>query len=187
MNLNLRLPILTVALASFAGCASYPLNEPLVEIDETAGYRMNNRTLGEKNSDQLFVILALSGGGMRAAALDYGVMKYLDSIQFGDDRRSLLDEVDVISSSSGASISAAYYGVFGKDIFLSNFVDDVLYKRMQSGYTRKVFNPVHWPRLASGTFSRGDLMVEYLDREIFQGRTYADMRQERPFILRPSP
>jgi NTE family protein len=46
-----------------------------------------------------------------------------------------------------------------------------------------VLNPGHWPRLASGTFSRGDLMVEYLDREVFHERTYADMQQERPFIL----
>lgn len=175
--------IATVVLAALAGCASYPLNEPLKEIDVTAGYRMNSRTLSENNSDDMFVILALSGGGFRAAALDYGVIRYLDRIQFGDDGRSLLDEVDVISSSSGASLPAAYYGVFGKDVFLSDFLDDVLYKRMQSDYTWKVLNPVHWPRLASGTFSRGDLMVEYLDREVFHERTFADMLQERPLVL----
>ena len=92
--------IVIITPATLVACASYPLNEPLEEIDVSAGYRMGNRTLGEKNSDDMFVILALSGGGFRAAALDYGVIRYLDKIHFGDDGRSLLDEVDVISSSS---------------------------------------------------------------------------------------
>ena len=165
------------------GCASYPLNDPLQQIDDGTGYRLNNRALGEKNSDELFVIVGLSGGGMRAAALDYGVLKYLDSIEFGEDDRTLLDEVDMISTSSAASIPAAYYGLFGKEAFLSNFKLDVLYRDVQSGLTKRMLNPAHWPRLMSGRFSRGDLAVEYFDREIFSGLTFADMKAERPLIL----
>ena len=165
------------------GCANYPLNDPLQEIDVDAGYRLNNRTLGEKNSDELFVIVGLSGGGIRAAALDYGVLKYLDSVRFGEDDRSLLDEVDMISTSSAASIPAAYYGLFGKEAFLNDFVRDVLYRSIQSGLTRRMLNPGHWPRLMSSRFSRGDLAVEYFDREIFHGLTFADMKPERPLIL----
>jgi len=182
-HILLRILILSTAHAALNACASYPLNEPLEEIDQTAGYRMNTRTLGEKNSDQLFVILALSGGGVRAAALDYGVMKYLDEITIGSDGRTLLDEVDLISSSSAASIPAAYFGLYGKDMFLEDFMDDVLYKRMQSDITRRLMNPGHWPRLMSGTFSRGDLWAEYLDREVFHDKTFADMQPVRPFIL----
>jgi hypothetical protein len=37
-------------------------------------------------------------------------------------------------------------------------------------------------RLASGKFSRGVLAVEYLDQQIFQGRAFADMQQQRPNI-----
>ena len=166
-----------------SGCASYPVNAPLQQIDDEVGYRMVNRTLDAKNSDDLFVILGLSGGGIRAAALDYGVFKYLDRVQFGSDNRSLLDEVDLISSSSAASIPAAYYGLFGQEIFLNDFAKDVLYQNFQTAITRRILNPVHWPRLASGKFSRGDLAVEYLDNQIFHGLTYADMRQQRPWIL----
>lgn len=169
--------------ALLLGCASYPLNGPLQQIDDDTGYRLNNRTLGDKNSDELFVIVGLSGGGIRAAALDYGVLKYLDSIRFGDDNRTLLDEVDMISTSSAASIPAAYYGLFGKEIFLNDFVHDVLYRSIQSDLTKKMMNPGHWPRLMSGRFSRGDLAVEYFDREIFHGLTFADMKPERPLIL----
>ncbi len=164
-------------------CASYPVNDPLEKIDTDVGYRLNNRTLGPKNSDELFVIVGLSGGGTRAAALDYGVLEYLERVRFGDDNRSLLDEIDIISTSSAASIPAAYYGLFGKEVFLNDFVEDVLYRKTQSGLAKRMLNPVHWPRLMSGTFSRGDLAVEYFDREIFHGNTFADMHQERPLIL----
>jgi NTE family protein len=174
---------LSVIFLLCGGCASYPVNAPLHQIDDEVGYRLRNRTLGVKNSDELFVILGLSGGGIRAAALDYGVLKYLDRIQFGADNRSLLDEVDLISSSSGASIPAAYYGLFGQEAFLDDFVEDALYRKIQTAITRRILNPVHWPRLAASKFSRGDLAVEYFDKQIFHGHTFADMRQQRPMIL----
>ena len=72
------LPFVCVLVLS--ACASYPINEPLESLDTEVGYRLNNRALGDKNSDELYIILALSGGGTRAAALDYGVMKYLDEL-----------------------------------------------------------------------------------------------------------
>ena len=170
-------------LFAVCGCAHYPINAPLEQIDPDIGYRLNNRVLGEKNSDELFIVLGLSGGGARAVAMDFGVIKYLDRVRFGSDHRSLLDELDVISSSSAASIPAAYYGLFGKDAFLDEFADDVMYKPIQSDLIKRLLNPGHWPRLASGRFSRGDLAVEYLDRTVFHGRTFADMREQRPLIL----
>ena len=94
---------LALSTILLGGCASYPVNPPLQQINEETGYRLATRTLGPKNSDELFVVMALSGGGTRAAALDYGVFEYLDRVRFGDDQRSLLDEVDAISSSSGST------------------------------------------------------------------------------------
>lgn len=175
--------VCSAVLVLSCGCASYPVNPPLEQIDENTGYRMVNRTLGEKNTDELFVVLSLSGGGTRVTALDYGVIEYLDRIRFGEDNRSLLDEVDLISSSSASSIPAAYYGLFGKQAFLDDFVDDVLYRKVETALKRRVLNPVEWPRLASGDFSRGDLAAEYFDKHVFDGRTFADMQQQRPFIM----
>jgi len=95
MRHHLVLCTLSTIFVLCCGCASYAVNPPLEHIDDNAGYRLINRTLGEKNSDELFVILGLSGGGFRAVALDYGVIKCLDRIRFGADNRSLLDEVDL--------------------------------------------------------------------------------------------
>lgn len=182
MRHHFVLYVLSTVFILCGGCASYPVNPPLQHIDDNAGYRMINRTLGEKNSDGLFVVLGLSGGGFRAVALDYGVIKYLDRIRFGADDRSLLDEVDLISSSSSASIPAAYYGLFGKEAFLNDFVDDVLYQKFETALKRRLVNPLEWPRLASGKFSRGDLVAEYFDKHVFDGHTFADMQQQRPIV-----
>ncbi len=175
--------ILSAVFAFCCGCASYPVNPPLQHTDENAGYRMANRTLGEKNSDELFVVMSLSGGGTRVTALDYGVMAYLDRVRFGEDERSLLDEVDIISSSSASSIPAAYYGLFGKAVFLNEFVGDVLYRKLETSLRRRLMNPFWWPRTASGKFSRSDLLAEYFDEHMFDGRTFADMQGQRPFIM----
>lgn len=49
--------------------------------------------------------LALSGGGYRAAAYHIGMLRALHKL-------GVLDKVDVISSVSGGSIIAAYYGLY---------------------------------------------------------------------------
>ncbi len=182
MSLIARI-VLSLAVGITAGCASHPVNPPLEQYDTSLGYRSSNLAKGEGNTDENYILLALSGGGTRAAAMDYGVLKYLDTVRFDGGRYSLLDEVDIISTSSAASLAAAYYGLYGKEKFLSDFDDDVLYKELQSGLTRGIMNPFNWPRLWSGKFSRSDLAAEYLDKHIFFGLTFADMQQERPMIV----
>ena len=70
----LLLPCLALWLA---GCAhTADLNKRLDTFSPTAGYRLANLA-ANTNSDELFVILAFSGGGTRAAALSYGVLEQL--------------------------------------------------------------------------------------------------------------
>ncbi len=101
-----------------SGCAHHPINAPLAGVDGRTGYRFENAAFST-NSDDLFLMLAFSGGGMRAAALDYGVLEELARTGVGppSKRRRLLDEVDLISSVSGGSFTAAYYAVWGDRIF----------------------------------------------------------------------
>ncbi len=63
-----------VLLAS--GCAHHPINAPLAAVDGRTGYHFESAAFST-NSDDLFLMLAFSGGGMRAAALDYGVLEEL--------------------------------------------------------------------------------------------------------------
>jgi len=184
MSVRLRLTALLLVVL-VGGCASYPRNPPLAHYEPSAGYRFDNLSAAG-NSDSLFVILTFSGGGTRAAALSYGVLEKLrdTTIVWEGKRRRLLDEVDVISSVSGGSFTAAYYGLFGDELF-ERFEPVFLYRDLEGDLKRLLWSPVNWARLASPTFGRIDLAAELYDREIFRGKTYGDLlgRGRRPYVL----
>jgi NTE family protein len=170
-----------------AGCATYPVNPRLPEYNPKAGYRYENLNAAE-NSESLFVILTFSGGGTRAAALSYGVMERLrdTKIQWKGRERRLLDEVDVISSVSGGSFTAAYYGLFREELFDPEKFEKVfLYRNIQGELVASLFNPVNWVRLLSPEFGRIEIAAELYDREIFRERTFAALIEQarRPYIM----
>ena len=100
--------IFLVATAVVAGCTrtEFP-NTALKTHDLSAGYRFDRLEIGER--DDAFIILAFSGGGMRASALAYGVLEELNRARYrkNEIERSLLDEVDIISSGSRPSCRTA--------------------------------------------------------------------------------
>ena len=167
------------------GCAHHPVNVPLQRQDPTAGYRFKT-TPHEGNSDDLFVILAFSGGGTRAAALSYGALEELaaTTLTINGRKRRLLDEVDIISSVSGGSFTAAYYGLHGDRIF-EEFEPRFLNRNVQGALALRMLSPINWLRLASPTFDRIDMAAEYYDRQVFDGHTFRDLerRRTRPFIV----
>ncbi len=179
--------IAMVATATVSACAEYPENQPLETLNEQTGYRFHALEAGG-NSESLFVILAFSGGGTRAAALSHGVMEKLRDtrITWEGKSKSLLDEVDVISSVSGGSFTAAYYGLFRDRLFdeENGFLDKFLYKDIQAELLKQLINPVNLARLTSSTFGRIDLVAEYYNDAIFEQKTFADLgAQGRPFLM----
>jgi predicted acylesterase/phospholipase RssA len=170
-----------------AGCTTLSVqNSPLNTYSEVAGYRFANIAPSQKNSDSLLVVLTFSGGGTRAASFAFGVLEKLrdtDIVWEGQHRR-LLDEVDVISSVSGGSLPAAYYGLFGDRIF-DDFPEKVLYRSIQATLLKRIFALVNIPRLFSATYGRTDLLADGFNRDIFDGKTFGDLieRNERPFII----
>ena len=187
MRTRLRAALVTVIILILTGCATYPVNPPLAQYNPQSGYRFENLTAPE-NSDSLFVILTFSGGGTRAAALSYGVLEKLrdTKIQWEGKERRLLDEVDVISSISGGSFTAAYFGLFGDELFDPGKYQKVfLYRNIQSDLITSMFNPINWFRFASPTFGRIDLAEEIYDQEIFQHKSFNDLtiQGRRPFIM----
>jgi len=177
--------VVLALLLAFIGCAHYPVNARLDRYDESTGYRFHNLSSTD-NSDSLFIILAFSGGGTRAAALAYGVLEQLKNteIVWEGAKKRLLDEVDVISSVSGGSFTAAYYALYGDRIF-KDFDARFLKKDVQGDLQERLYSPYNWYRLASPTFDRIDIAAEYYDEQLFDHRTFGDLfrRGKRPFIL----
>ncbi|HMM47336.1 MAG TPA: patatin-like phospholipase family protein [Thiobacillaceae bacterium] len=180
------LSLAALALASLAsGCAHYVPNQPLERHDAGYGYRFANLA-GPEAADDMLVIVTFSGGGTRAAALAYGVLAHLADSEYprGEDRLRLLDEVDIISSVSGGSFTAAYYALHGERIF-DDFEGRFLKRDVQGEITRKILAPVNLVRGTAPKFGRADLAAEFFDEEIFSGATYGDLvaSRRRPLIL----
>lgn len=165
-----------VMTAYMVGCAHYPINEPIKQVDTMTGYRGENR-VNPGQSEGLLMYLTFSGGGTRAAAFSYGVLDVLreTEVTIAGNKHRLLDEVDAISSVSGGSFTAGYYGLFGNRIF-DDYEDRFLKKNIQGALAAKVFlNPINWFRLASPYLDRSDLAAELYDKHIFEGSTFKDI------------
>lgn len=183
-----RMLAAAVPLMPLGGCASFPETPRLEHVDSAAGYRYESLADTGRDED-LFVILTFSGGGTRAAALAYGVLEKLrDSwAEIDGERRNLLDEVDVISSVSGGSFTAAYYGLHGDAIFEEGgrFQRHFLYHDVEARLKRQLFNPYNWARLASPTFGRIEIADEVYQELLFDRATFGDLaaRGGKPFLL----
>ncbi len=186
MTIPMRSSIALLAIALFiSGCAHYPVNARLAAVDPQTGYRFQNLT-SPTNSPELLLMLAFSGGGTRAAALAYGVLEELARTEVGlpGEQHRLLDEVDLISSVSGGSFTAAYYALWGDRIF-TDFEPRFLKKHVENGLLLRTLAPWNRVRLASPKFNRSDLAAEYYDHLLFDGATFGDLsaRPGRPFII----
>ncbi|PKN52750.1 MAG: hypothetical protein CVU55_05875 [Deltaproteobacteria bacterium HGW-Deltaproteobacteria-13] len=192
-SMNRRHPIFSssfkalIAVAAFfsiLSCtAQYALN-PKLEFKAREN-PFENQLYSPEKSDELFLILAFSGGGTRAAALSYGILEALDRIEIPAPkemkganvppaRHTLFDEVDLITGVSGGSFTAAYFGLNGRDAF-RDYREKVLLQDLQTGLIRIIINPVNWVRLWSPRFGRSDMAQEYYDRMIFHGATLGDL------------
>ena len=124
------------------------------------------------------MLVGFSGGGTRAAALAYGVLKTLADTEVTTEkgRRSLLHEVDVISSVSGGSFTSAYYGLRGDKIF-EEFEERFLRKNVEGALIWQVISPVNWIPQMSGKYGRGDVAAEYYGKHIFDEARFADLNR----------
>ena len=175
---------LLLSLGALAGgCAHWPAT-PRLEQAGAPGYRVDG-SARRGQSDELLLILAMSGGGTRAAALGYGVLEELrrTEVTLNGVKRRLIDEVDVISAVSGGTFPAAYYALRGEKTF-DEFEAKVLWRNFESELVRRILTPTNWFRLPSGTFGKSDLFAEIYDATVFDRATFADLKKAGgPFVI----
>lgn len=135
--------------------------------------------INETRDPSLVMAVTISGGGARAAAFGYGVLRALDDVHFewNDKHLTLLDATDLISGVSGGSIVATYYAAFGRER-LPRFESEFLQRDFQGGLVSLLMHPGSLHDLTSPWYGRSNLLQTQLD-ELFRGMTFADL-EKRP-------
>lgn len=176
-----RLLLLGLLLPLLTACTAYSTlqNRAIDDAVPTSHYSLQ-RTV-HQNSRKVTLVLAFSGGGTRAAALAYGVLQELrdTTVVLDGQPRRLLDEVDVISSVSGGSFTAAYFGLYGDQIF-KDFERKFLRRDVATELVSAVLSPVFW----FSRQGRSDIAVDFYEQSLFQGATFADLqRHGGPLVI----
>jgi NTE family protein len=172
--------ILTLIGAIAWGCGTFrPPNQPLDRVDPDHGYRPTEASR-HRDPGRIWLTLAFSGGGTRAASLAYGVLEELrDTLVVVDGTRlRLIDEVDTLSGVSGGSFPAAYYGLFGDRIF-EEFEKRFLKRNVQRTLVRRTLAPWNAIRLLTPYLNRSDLAARFYHEDVFDGATFADLAAAR--------
>jgi NTE family protein len=170
-----------------SGCATthYTVNAPLMVPDPASGHRLI-RMDDQSASESMFIHLSFSGGGLRAAALAFGVMEELAAtrVRWQGRDTTLWHEVDVISAVSGGGLLAASVAAFGDEVF-ERFPRQVLAGKLQSDLLSDTFSVAGLWRLTSPRFGRSDLLERRLDASVFGGMRFSDViaARRRPFVI----
>jgi NTE family protein len=173
IGVAIALPMLALLLA---GCASRPANPPLAQYDHDYGYRMKNWQV-ERGDPEFALVVAMSGGGTRAAAFSYGILEELrrTPVPKPTGTGRLLDEVTLVTGVSGGSFTALAYALYGERLF-DEYEKRFLKRDVQGDLVGKVLNPLNWPQITGGSFTRSDLAADYYDQILFEGATFGDLR-----------
>ncbi len=152
-----------------------PANRPIDSWSGTTPVAQSGLATAGR-SGELLLSITFSGGGTRAASFAYGVLQELAAtrVTLDGEPRRLVDEIDLISSVSGGSFTAAYYGLFGDRIF-ADFEEVFLRKNLQGRLLLELLRPINWLRLLR--VDRSQLAASYYDRAIFERATFAGFRR----------
>ncbi|WP_411725293.1 patatin-like phospholipase family protein [Methyloglobulus sp.] len=118
--------------------------------------------------------IAMSGGGSRAANFSTAVLLELEKL-------GILQKTAVISSVSGSSLVAAYYGLYGCDPELWNPTE--LRNRFRTNFELfwlgRWLDPRNIARYWFTNFNRSDMMLQEIDSKLFDEKQFKDMNQGR--------
>lgn len=127
------------------------------------------------------IALALSGGGARAASFSLGVLLQLRDMK-GPDGRALIDKVALVTSVSGGSTIAAWFGLHGA-VGLDGFRAAMLDKDWQSQLHTTFMSPENWQRLMQGGVNGPDKLANWLDKEVYASAHMKDLSNHPRVII----
>lgn len=167
--------VAALAALTLAACATpfdnAPLNAPITPafVTQSALPPPPDPSGGEN-----LIALSLSGGGMRAAAFAFGVLQALQGD--GPPGMDVFDDLTFISSVSGGSLTAAYFGLHGRQGF-ADFRSRVLDQDLEREMRMSMLSPVNIARLLAGGLNDRSNLAHTLHREIFGQATFAQLQR----------
>ena len=150
------------------------------------GANPERRSIAPPAPDRPVVLMTFSGGGSRAAALAEAVLRDMRGTTYvaADGlRHDLTEDVRLISSVSGGSVTAAWFGLHGAG-GLDELRSAFLVRDNMQTLELDAANPITWFRLAFSSYTRIRAEEDLFDERLFHHATMADLnRPDRPFIL----
>jgi NTE family protein len=152
--------VIALALSGCATASTVPINTPL------GGLRAD--VIGREAVGEDLIVLALSGGGARAASFHLGVLYGLREMQ-GRDGLPLSEHIAMITSVSGGSIVAAHYWLRG-DEGLDDFEEFYL-ERATRWNVRGIGSPAGLSGALGGGLNGPDQLAAWLETNVYGGAT----------------
>ncbi|KPL51697.1 hypothetical protein ABB55_05190 [Prosthecomicrobium hirschii] len=177
LRATLAAAVLTGGLSACASLDITPVNEPTAMPVLTP----TNTVGGDDTLRPTIVGLAFSGGGMRASAFSYGVLRGLERVPV-EGGGSMLDQVRFVSGVSGGSVTAAWFGLRGR-AGLGDFEQRFLYRDAEESLRRSFYSVTNITRaLDSGVNDRNGFPA-WLKKNLFGNATFRDLnRPGRPVV-----
>ncbi|MCC5793655.1 MAG: patatin-like phospholipase family protein [Chromatiales bacterium] len=181
-----RISVQLVASVLLAGCAIFPYgtsgNQPIP--GPTSGTRATDQVSVAELDGAVFVGIAMSGGGSRAANFSAAVLLELE-------RQGLLQHASAVSSVSGSSLTAAYYGLYNRPdepnpgMWNEAELRSRLGADLQTQLIARWLLPHNVARYWFTNFDRSDVMKMVFEENLFDGekKTFDDLGSGMPKIL----
>ncbi|HTY77555.1 MAG TPA: patatin-like phospholipase family protein [Candidatus Bathyarchaeia archaeon] len=177
-----RVAAWVAACLVLAGCATRFENFPLARGQDANEER---RAVDVSHEERPLILVAISGGGSRAAALGWVILREVAKFRYETQgqSRSLVEDIGVVSSVSGGSVIAAHFALYGPE-GLERFGPDFLVPDNMRTLGIDAANPVTWFRLAVTGSSRIDVVEELFDNQLFKGQTFRELNQPgKPYLI----
>ena len=173
--LNVMPPLLCLLLLVSCTTFNVPVNTPVGD----GSHPMAQLTTPDVGGDTA-IALAFSGGGTRAAAFAFGVLRGLDRLPTKEGK-GYLERVVFVSGVSGGSVTAAYFGLKGRAA-LADFRERFLISNAEEDLSTGV-NLRNIAQGLNGGVNVASRFTGWLDQNLFDNATLGDLFQQgKPII-----
>jgi len=165
-------------LASCGHVVNLPINQPVADANAGLGLADVLRP-SPSWDDDIMVGLAFSGGGMRAAAFSFGVLKEMAqaNVSLRGQRTPLIDHIDFVTGVSGGAVPAAYFGL-KRRAALDDFRERFLIRDAEESLNTAI-SIGNVSRAISGGINEDTRFRSWLDANLFEGATFSSLLTER--------